>query len=214
MKQKSSGKLRHFLTIIIPVVLFIVINILSFTAFNQNKVQTYQQTKERKISELQRLTIEMDRIIDKKEISSLEPEQVEIIKSAIKEINLQDATFCFLFNNNIELVPQVNELNEEEQQIYCKLACSEQLKHEIYNTENGKHGELKIKTDKGTFDCYWQAIPTENTEFYMIVGMNIDELHENSAVNLCKVMIAILNVLFTFSIYDSLAIREKYKKEN
>ena len=86
----------------------------------------------------------------------------------------------------------------------------------INREDNDKHDDnyFTLKTeDKETYEFYWRKIPTNNTEFYVLVGISEKKIAVNKSVDTCKAFIGILNFVLTLSLYGNIFIDKIDKKD-
>ena len=53
-------------------------------------------------------------------------------------------------------------------------------------------------------ELYWQEIPTGDSEYYIILSVNLEEIQVNEAIDSCKVMIGLLTIILAISLYANI----------
>lgn len=204
----SKKHLKKFSLVIIPLIIMIVFFLISSHLFAQNKKETYQLLKQQKELAVDRVVYAADEAVGFMDVDHLTDEQKFIVKTAIGNINEQPEVHCYLLDNKFQLVSDYNDrsMTEEDTKLLYALSHYDNLNEIIKKEDNTKHDDnyFEIKTEDGNYEFYWRKIPTNNTEFYVLVGISESKVVVNKVVDTCKVFIACLNLLLTISLYGNI----------
>lgn len=199
VKSKTFKKLLLF----VPILVIVLILWVSSELFEINKIQTYQRVKSLKEAEVQVLVTQIDEVIEYSG-KALNDNQRFMLKSAINKINTEKGVYCYLLDKNFNME---SEFSKSQKRKFGELIISELQNHvsEIHSSENYGFINESVKHEDHIDDLelYWQEVPTGDSEYYIILAVNLEEIQVNEAIDTCKIMIGLLNIILTFSLYTN-----------
>lgn len=213
-KSKLRSKLIRAIFIIIPILIMISVYFITETIYQNNLEQSYQTLKHQKESEVRRLASEVDGYMNYKSEINLEEDEKFVVKFSVSQINKQKDVYCYLLDTNLDLKKEYNDALHEDEEELLKEINKDSLAESIKNNSSNNFS-LKIK--ETNYDFYWQKIPTEHTEYYVLLVTTKDSVIPNEAINICKSFISILNIVLAISLYGNIYLSENNiikKKEN
>lgn len=213
-KTKLKGRLIKTVFIIIPILVMISIYFITETIYQNNLEQSYQTLKHQKESEVRRLVSEVDGYMDYMSKSNLEENEKYVVKFSVNQINKQKDVYCYLLDTNLDLKKEYNGILHEDEEELLKEINKEVLTENIKDELNNNFS-LNIKGTE--YDFYWQRIPTNYTEYYVLLATTKGSVTPNEAINTCKSFISILNIVLAISLYGNIYLSENNiikKKEN
>lgn len=214
-KTKLKGRLIKTVFIIIPILVMISIYFITETIYQNNLEQSYQTLKHQKESEVRRLVSEVDGYIDYTSKTNLEEEEKYVIRFSVDQMNKQKDIHCFLFDTDLNLKKEYNGILHEDDEKFLNNLNKEEIKNKIIS--NGNNGNFSLKINEEEYDFYWQAVPTEYTEYYVLLATTKSSIIPNKAINTCKSFISVLNIILAISLYGNIYLSENNiikKKEN
>lgn len=199
MKVKSKTFKRILL--FVPILIIVLILWVSSELFETNRLQTYQRVKSLKETEIQVLVTQIDEVIEYSG-KSLNDNQRFMLKAAINKINTEKGIYCYLLDKNFNME---SEFSKTQKRKFGELIISELQNHkkEINSAENFGFINESVKHEDHTdnLELYWQEVPTGDSEYYIILAVNLEEIQVNEAIDSCKIMIGLLNIILTISLY-------------
>lgn len=214
-KTKLKGRLIKTVFIIIPILVMISIYFITETIYQRNLDQSYETLKCQKESEVRRLVSEVDGYIDYTSKTNLEEEEKYVIRFSVDQMNKQKDIHCFLFDTDLNLKKEYNGILHEDDEKFLNNLNKEEIKNKIIS--NGNNGNFSLKINEEEYDFYWQAVPTEYTEYYVLLATTKSSIIPNKAINTCKSFISVLNIILAISLYGNIYLSENNiikKKEN
>lgn len=197
-------KLFNKILFIIPIMIMILIFLISSTLFNTNRIQTYERVKSLKESEVQVLVTQIDEVIEYSK-SPLNDNQRYMLKTAINKINSEKGVYCYLLNKNFEME---SDFSKSQKRKFGELIIDELHNHVWEFNKNKNCGyireTIKHENHRDNIDLYWQEVPTGDSEYYIVLAVNLEEIQVNEAIDSCKIMIGLLNIILTFSLYANI----------
>lgn len=204
MKVKSNTFKKIFL--LIPIIIMILILLASSSLFEKNRFQTYQRIKSLKETEVNVLVTQIDEVLEFSQ-KSLNDNQRYMLESAVNKINEEKGVYCYLLDKDFNMV---SEFSKTQKRKFGELIVHElQNNHkQISNAESfGFINEIVQHEDhEDNLELYWREVPTGDSEYYIIMAVNLEEVQVNEAIDSCKIMIGILNIILTFSLYGNIFI--------
>lgn len=216
MKVKNKKLLKIFA--IVPIILMILIFVVASYIFERNSIQSYEYMKSYKESEVNRLVTEVDAFLDYTNTSQLTEEQRYVIRFAIDEIDKEKGVYCYLLDTDYKLLAQYSDtMSDDDIRVLHELKQRKDLPDIIGKDTDGDetNNHFTVTIGNEHFDFYWHRIPTKNTEYYILLGTSDILVTPTRAIQICKIFIAVLNIVLTISIYGNICLissREDKKK--
>lgn len=216
--KKFINKHSKFL-LIIPVIIMTIILVVSMWIFDQDMNQTYNRVKNLKETQVKVLTAQVDHVmqITGEEITKNE---IDMISTTVSELNRMQGVYCYLYDKDCK---RLSEYSGLERDIEIARDLRNQLETGNYKIieSHGSYGYVSVKSNitNEEFEMYWQGIPShadaKDCEYFIILAVSKSVVEGNEAVIACKGMIAILTILLTLSLYDSIYFRidNNHKKD-
>lgn len=202
MKVKSKTFKRILL--FVPILVMLLILWISSTLFETNRLQTYERIKTLKESEIQVLVTQIDEVLDYSK-KPLNDNQRHMLKSAINKINTEKGVYCYLLDKGFNME---SEFSKTQKGKFGKLIINELQNHKDEIIEGSNYGFINETVDhedhKDNLELYWQEIPTGDSEYYIILAVNPEEIQVNEAIDSCKIMIGLLTIILTISLYANI----------
>lgn len=216
MPKFKSNKFLKTALVIVPLVIMVAIQLFSIHIFETNSEQTYQNLKAYKEDEVRRLVVEIDKFLMFTDKDKLEDEETYLIKTAINELNRGNGVYCYLLDTNYNLLEEYNNARtDEEITLLYQLKQVKALRtNMVENNNNDNHFSINVHDGKGTYDFYWQPIPTHNSEYYILLGISKSSITTSRALEICKVFISILNIVLVISLYGNIALIQDRRCKN
>lgn len=216
MSKSKKSKVRLFL-IIIPLIIAIAITWFSAYLFEQNRIQTYEAAKLERENEVKNIVRAVDNLVGLTSDKILTDEQKQILKLNVQGINSQEGVHCYLMDTSLNFITEYSDdMTELDNSILYALKHKSTLKEEIEAKDDGDNTNNYFETSiegKGDYEFYWQRVPTDNTEYYIVVGVSMDKTVTTEAVNIYKVFITSLDIILVLSIYANIYMYEKMNEE-
>lgn len=216
MSKSKSKKFKIFF-IIIPLIISIAITWFSAYLFEQNRIQTYEAVQLERENEIKSIVRAVDNLVGLTSDKKLTDEQKEILKMNVVGINSQEGVHCYLMDKELNFISEYNDdMTELDNHVLYALRHCETLKDDIKALDNGDNSDNYFKInveDHGEYEFYWQRVPTENTEFFIIVGVSLEKTITTEATHIYKIFITSLNIITVVSIYANIYLYERLKEE-
>ena len=217
MSKSKKRKVKVFF-IIIPLILALAITWFSAYLFEQNRIQTYEAFMVEKENEIKSIVRAVDNLVGLTSDRILTDEQKKILKLNVEGINSQEGVHCYLMDKELNFVSDYSDsMTELDNHILYDLKHHNTLREEIQAHDNADNSDNYFNvdvSDHGNYKFYWQRVPTDNTEFYIVVGVSMEKTVTNDAVNIYKIFIASLDVILVISMYANIYMYEKVKEDN
>ena len=211
------SKIVKNIIIIVPILIMGIILITSLLIFNMNKEQTYERIRNLKEVQVQVVASQVDSIIRTTNTPfSEDMDNVYGLQKMIENINEQAGVYCYLFDKDCNLMTGYSKQQ--------KHVVGEEIVKELKEgnlsifSSNEYNGYITTKINTGEkFLIYWQGVPSgsrPNCEYFIILAVSKEEVQENEAINSCKIMIGVLTIFLTLSIYGNLYINPIFNEED
>lgn len=201
--MKVNSNTFKKILLLVPIIVMILILLVSSWLFEENRVQTYKRVKSLKETEVQVLVTQIDEVLDFSR-KPLNENQRCMLESAVNKINEEKGVYCYLLDKNLGMV---SEFSKSQKRKFGELIVNELRNyHEQIISENNFgfiNENIPHEDHVDNLEVYWQEVPTGDSEYYIIMAVNLEEVQVNEAIDSCKIMIGILNIILTFSLYGN-----------
>lgn len=201
--MKVNSNTFKKILLLVPIIVMILILLVSSWLFEENRVQTYKRVKSLKETEVQVLVTQIDEVLDFSR-KPLNENQRCMLESAVNKINEEKGVYCYLLDKNLGMV---SEFSKSQKRKFGELIINELRNyHEQIISENNFgfiNENIPHEDHVDNLEIYWQEVPTGDSEYYIIMAVNLEEVQVNEAIDSCKIMIGILNIILAFSLYGN-----------
>ncbi len=202
--MKVKNKTFKRILLFVPILVMVLILWISSMLFETDRVQTYERVKSLKESEVQVLVTQIDEVLNYSN-KPLNDNQRHMLKSAINKINTEKGVYCYLLDKEFNME---SEFSKTQKRKFGELIINELQNHKYEITDGNNYGIIKetVKHEDHMDDLelYWQEIPTGDSEYYIILSVNLEEIQVNEAIDSCKVMIGLLTIILVISLYANI----------
>lgn len=209
MKAKKSKWLKSVF-IIVPILVMLCVFYITEVIYRHNIDQSYETLKTSREFEIQRLVKETDSFMDYTQEEELTDEQKYIVRFAISEINRGQGVHCVLLDTNYNVLEEYVDDIKEDMHLVHILKENKNLKEIIKDETDGdvKNNHFSLDIDGIPYDFYWQMIPTEHTEYYILLGTTKMDVKPNTAIETCRVFVSVINIVLAVSLYGNIYLSE------
>lgn len=209
--MKTNKKWLKSVFIVVPILVMLCVFYVTEVIYRHNIDQSYETLRTSREFEIQRLVKETDNFMDYTQEEELTDEQKYIVRFAISEINRGHGVHCVLLNTDYEVLEEyVNDIKEEDLHLVHILKENKNLKEIIKDETDGdlKNNHFSLDIDGVPYDFYWQMIPTEHTEYYILLGTTKADVRPNTAIETCRVFVSVINIVLAISLYGNIYLSE------
>lgn len=205
--KKQLEKVQKIL-LIVPIIIMIVILGISMYLFDKDKTQTYERVRGLKEAQVQMVTSEVDHVIAYSE-GELTREEIDMVSTVVTELNKEQGVYCYLYNKDCELLSEHSGTADD---MKISNDIKKQLESGNYSVIESHYSygwvEVKLNETGEYTTVYWQGIPSNpnrtECDFFIILAVSENNVEGNDAITSFKVMISILTIALTFSLYGNI----------
>jgi len=216
--KEKHVKLKINFYIILPIIFTILVYITTVVIYNQNKKETTNLMIQNISNELDNAIFTAYKLDYTSTDGHLSAEQLIALSSNMKSIGEQPNSYCFIFNDSFEWEQSLVEVTAKPDSKKIKIVqsllennFSEIIKGQDNQIVDDNYIYLMIDNKKYTF--YWRKAPPVNPEVYIIVGLCEDDVEPDKIINICRILIATMDIFVVGCIYTMVYIYyEKPKK--
>lgn len=206
MSKIKKNKIKITFYIILPIIFAILVYFTTFVIYNQNKKETTNIMIQNISNELDNAIFTAYKLDYTSTDGHLSAEQLIALSSNMKSIGEQPNSYCFIFNDSFEWEQSLVEVSAKPDSKKIKIVqsllennFSEIIKKQDNQVVDDNYIHLMIDNERYTF--YWRKAPPTSTEVYIIVGLCEDDVEPDKIINICRVLIATMDIFVVGCIY-------------